>query len=244
MTHRIPWSLLGLAMGCFAVGCGKSEAAVLPPIPLDPSAAATTDAAEIQTTGLGTVELAPDAAVVRLAVVARRQTVSDARSTAADSAHRVIDQLRDSGVPDEHMRTTSINISPSYNDHGRPQGYVASQTLRVRVMDVARVGVLVDEAVSAGGNFARVHGIDFEVAADKEARALARSRAVTNARLKADELAQHLGLELGKAFGVEEVPPNRPRGFDIAESHAATPVMTGQSKITARVLVRWRIGSS
>ena len=195
---------------------------------------------EIRTTGATSIDVAPDAAVVRVGVASKGRRVVDARERAAVAAARMIERVKAEGIAADQVRTNGLEITPSYNDLGQRDGYEARHTLRIRVEDVSKVGAVVDGAVEAGGNDSRLQNIRFEVAADNVARQAARKRAVEEARAKADELAGLLNLEVRGAFKVVELSPASRRPYTgYAGEDGATPIQPGLSKLSVHVEVRW-----
>ena len=78
--------------------------------------------------------------------------------------------------------------------------YSADSTLAVKTTDMDGVGSLIDASFAAGAN--TLNGITYSAADTEEAKAEALKKAVTDAKAKADVLAEASGL---KITGIEAV---------------------------------------
>lgn len=149
--------------------------------------------------GIGTVELTPDIAYVYIGVHDEAATASEAVD--ANKAHTtaVIDAIKAAGVEAKDIRTSNFSIWPSqqYSPEGTVTGtiYMVDNSVYVTVRDLDSLGDLLDDAISAGAN--SINSITFDVADKTEAVKEARSKAVDDAKLQAQELADAAGISLG-----------------------------------------------
>jgi uncharacterized protein YggE len=203
----------------------------------------------ITVTGIGEVTSEPDTGFIDLGVQVSRPAVAEARDVAAAAVARVIASLRANGIDAADARTTSLAITPEYDYSGdrspRITGYQVTNMLTVRVRDLERFSAVVDDAVTAGGDDARLHGIRFSREDASAALAGARAAAMADARERARQLAELAGVELGAAIAIEEAtdqPGPRPM-FERAAmlSADATPIEPGATKVSVSVVVRFAI---
>lgn len=149
--------------------------------------------------GIGTVELTPDIAYVYIGVHDEAATASEAVD--ANKAHTtaVIDAIKAAGVDAKDIRTSNFSIWPSqqYSPEGTVTGtiYMVDNSVYVTVRDLDSLGDLLDDAISAGAN--SINSITFDVADKTEAVKEARAKAVDDAKLQAQELADAAGIALG-----------------------------------------------
>jgi uncharacterized protein YggE len=203
--------------------------------------------------GSGQARVAPDEATVRLGVLAQAPTAREAQDKVNRAANAVLDAIRKLGVPAERIQTTGLSLGPQYAQ-GRPDsqegpritGYQASNTVSVRLDDLAKVGPVIDAGLASGAN--NLEGVEFGLRNDDAARATALAGAVQSARTKADALARALKVRLIEILevaegGVSISPPPPPfRGRAMAmDAMAATPVSAGEVGVDASVTIRWRI---
>jgi|LSQX01.1.fsa_nt_gb uncharacterized protein YggE len=199
-------------------------------------------------TGTGEVRVVPDVAVISLGVETRHAQASQAIEQNNRLMTAVVQAIRAQNVPERNIQTSRLSVSREYEpvrEGQRPNPvYVVRNIVTVRLMDVQRVGAVLDAATEAGAN--TVHGISFISERDQQAREEALRQAVRDARAKADVLAQALGVRLE---GVESVyessgPIILPQQADAAETFVArtqAPVSPGENVIRANVTVRYRL---
>jgi uncharacterized protein YggE len=196
----------------------------------------------IVTNGEAMVSRAPDVAYLTLAVEARARNPRDAQKQNADAMSAVQKQLADAGIPKSALRTLGVWLEQEFdNQNGRrtPRGFVARNTLEVRIEDVARAGELADAVVQGGAT--SLNGIRFDLkdrgAAEREALRLA----VADARQRADAAAAGVGRTVDRVLKIEDsradvVMP--PRMFAMRAEAApgqTTAVEPGLIEIRARV---------
>jgi uncharacterized protein YggE len=203
----------------------------------------------ISVVGQGIVLAQPNVARITLGAEVFDQSLANAQAEAARRMDAVVTRLKAAGIPDTDIHTTAYNISPQYDqrDQNQPvlRGYQVQNLVEVRTTNVAGLGPLLDDAVSAGAT--RVFGISFESDDIEALKTQARDQAMTNARAKAEQLARDAGVTLGRPTTIEEsdtggVTPVR--AFDAAPAAAqavSTPIQPGQLRVSTNVHVVWSI---
>ena len=206
-------------------------------------------------TGQARVEAESDRARIYFAVETERATAREAGEANADRITAVAAAVRSAGQAADRLRvqTSSYSLNPVYGPvaPNRPReivGYMARNTLQVRVDEVDRVGSLIDAALAAGSN--RVSSLRFEVRDPEPYRNEALREAIRGARGEAEIMAESLGMTLAPPLEVQggaELPNPRPflqsgaeRAFAVADA-APTPIEAGLQTISARVTIRFRL---
>ena len=219
-----------LATAVFS-GIGRPEAARSGTAP---------SAGGITTSGTGTVETVPDRASFSFGVETVAPTARQALEANGERLRRVIAALRDSGVDLRDIRTQQISLQTRYaNDGEAVIGYAATNTVQATVDELARAGAIVDAAVQAGAN--QVWGPSLS-RSDRDALARdALRKAVSEARAKAEALADAAGVRLGGAVRIVEgtpaYEPPMPYAERAAALDAATPIQPGTERVEATVTV-------
>ena len=128
-----------------------------------PAGAAASDPATdgVIVGGLGKVSGTPDVLRVQLGVEVRRADVSDALADANEIQNRVRAAARRNGVDAKDMQTADVSLYPSYNSKGVPNGYTVTQSLTLKLRNLGKAGKTIGDAVTAGGNAARLQGVSF-----------------------------------------------------------------------------------
>ena len=194
--------------------------------------------------GSAVVRAAPDRAFVTLAVESRDPNPGAAQRRNATTMDAVFSKLAAAGVAKDAIRTLSYELMEDFEfDHGKrtSRGFLARNSVEVRVDDLARVGELIDVATGAGAN--AVTGVRFDL---KEMAALERealSRATADARARAEAVASGGGVRGGRLLKLEErgrfaPPPPTPflaRAEMAMDQAATTPIQPGEIEVRAEV---------
>lgn len=200
---------------------------------------------------VGTVELEPEQGVVMLAVESEAQTAQAAADANAQRMTRLMAALRQAGVPERNIRTTSYELRPEYTreDRGaaapRITGYRAVNMVQVTVDEVPRIGPVIDAAIASGAN--RVTNIRFELRDPESAHLEASAAAVRNARRQAEAIAAAAGERLGPALSINTsgYSPSPPQPVyaraEMAMQDASTPIEGGTLTVMASVHIVYRL---
>lgn len=195
----------------------------------------------ISVTGTGRSAAAPDMALLSLSVVTDAATPREALDKNSAAMTAVIDALKSLGYGVTDIQTAGLGLNPSYEYSGptpRLVGYAATNGLTLKVKDVARLGEILDLAVTAGAN--RIDGLTFDVANKDTALSEARTMAVKEARAKAELMAAALGATIGRPVSISEsYTSDRPVAMQTMNAAAApsVPIATGQVGLEAQVSV-------
>ena len=156
---------------------------------------------KITVNGTGEVRVSADTAIISLGVNARDKDVLKAQQRVNETIAAIRTALIEQGVKEENINTDFINIYPLYdysNDQEQLAAYNASSTLAIKVTDMESVGTLIDVCFAAGAN--TLNGISFSASETEEAKTEVMKKAVTDAKKKAEILAEASGL---KIIGIE-----------------------------------------
>lgn len=196
----------------------------------------------VTTHGEGIVKRGPDRAWVTLSTESRAKTPREAQRLNAEAMTAVLQKLKALGLPSDAIQTTGYDLQPEYDYHERKRtllGYVARNTVEVRVDDLPKVGEVLDAAVGAGAT--NVSGIRFGLKDRAGAEREALKLAVEDARERAGALASAAGMRVDRILRIHdqqvgEMPPPRPM-MAMAEQVRVegTPIEGGELEIRASV---------
>jgi uncharacterized protein YggE len=207
----------------------------------------------IWVSGEGKVTVTPDIATLYLGVEAKADTVAEAQSQAAEAMGNVMTALTDNGVADKDIQTQYFNISQltSWDNDKNEQvviGYDVTNMVTAKIRDIDNVGTIIDAVATAGGDFIRVNSIAFSVDDPSIYYEEVRQEAMTDAKAKAEQLADLAGIKLGKPTYISEgtiYPPvvYRDAGAGVMAPSEAypTPVSPGEIDLTLSVQVAYAI---
>ena len=194
----------------------------------------------VVTTGNATITVAPDRAFVTIAAESRARISADAQRQNADGMTAVMAKLQQAGIPKDAIRTLAYDLQPEFDyANGRQtlRGYVARNTIEVRLDDMTRVGAVLDAAGSGGAT--SIGGIRFDVRNREVVERDALRQAVADARGRADAAAAGAGRTIDRVIRIqEEGMPEVPRPMmrmAVADQAAPTPITPSSVEIRARV---------
>jgi len=123
-----------------------------------------------------------------------------------EKMNATIKAVKDMGVEDKDVQTTTYSLSPLYNyteAAGRIfQGYILEQDVQVKIRDFEKVGEILQKATSAGANL--TGNLQFTIDDPEQFKQEARAKAIEQAKSNAENLAQTSGIKLGKIINVYE----------------------------------------
>jgi uncharacterized protein len=198
----------------------------------------------VVTVGEGVIKRAPDRAWVTIAAESRAKTPTEAQKMNADAMNAVLQKIKGLGLPAEAIQTSGYDLQPEFdyaNNRQTLRGYVARNRVDVRVDEFAKLGELLDVAVSAGAT--SIGGIRFDVKDRTATEQTALQRAIADARAQADTAAKAAGLKVERIVRLEvnregTAPPPRPMMAMRAEAGLAggpPPISPGELEIRVSV---------
>jgi uncharacterized protein YggE len=200
----------------------------------------------IHVNGTGKVSAMPDKADLTLAVEVNAKTAEAARNEAANAMEALINAVKNAGVADKDIQTSSVSLYPTYSGDAASKitGYHLNNQIAVCIRDINKASDIIDAAVQAGGNSARVQGIVFGIENTEPLLSKAREKAYANAKMKALEYARLAGVNLASPLHISEgnallpspMPYGEMRAMKAAKADgASTPVQAGEQEVTVNV---------
>lgn len=207
----------------------------------------------------GEVYAKPDLALTTFSVITEAKTVSGAMADNTERMNAVINFVKNQGVEDKDLKTTSFNIYPRYEwrkgvgippypPEGRRVlvGYEVRQSLQVKIRDMAKIGPIIEGATANGAN--QVGDLQFTIDKQDKLKAQARKQAIDKAKTKAKDLASQLGVNLVRITNFSEssvIPfPRYDLRFEevgMGGGAEAPQIETGENKITVTVTIVYEI---
>ena len=159
----------------------------------------------VVTSGQGVVLAVPDRAWISISAESRAPSPREAQRLNAEAMKPVQDKLKAAGIPAEAIRTTAYDVQYEWdfvNNKRVGRGYVARNTIDVRIDAIDRVGEYLEIAASAGAT--ALGGIRFDLKDQAKFEREALRLAVLDARAKADAAAAGAGRSIDRILRVEE----------------------------------------
>jgi hypothetical protein len=202
----------------------------------------------VQVTGVGRSRQIPDRVVFTLGVESTGSTVSAAMSDNSKRATAIIAALKQRGVKDEEVRTSSLALQPQYEyvEGRRPRiiGYQVTNQVAVTRDRIDDAGTLLQAGVDAGAN--QIGGVSFVVADPSRGREEGLRAAVADARRRATVLAEAAGRSVGRALtiveGGQSMPPTPMPSYRMMAAEAASmPVESGSEELEFSVSIVFQL---
>ena len=199
----------------------------------------------VVTTGEGVIKRAPDRAWVTVAAESRAKTPQEAQRANATVMSAVMQKIKAAGIPQEAVQTAAFDLQPEFdyaNNRQTLRGYVARNTLEIRIDELPKLGEVIDISIGAGAT--NVSGVRFDIKDRAGAEREALRTAVADARQRADAAAAGAVMKVERVLKIEEQRSigGGPRPMMMTMAGAAqearsTPVAPGEIEIRAVVML-------
>jgi uncharacterized protein YggE len=199
--------------------------------------------------GQGQEQAAPDQVTLEAGVTSQAPSAAAALAVNSRNMQSVFAALKKLGVADKDMQTANFSVQPQMTNGSNNQprtvtGYQVNNQVRVRLLDVSKLGAALDALVSAGAN--QMYGINYGFQDSSALLAKARADAVADAKTKAETFAKAAGVSLGSIVSITEngAQPVRPlyeMEQVVVTASRAAPVAAGQVSVNANVYIVWNI---
>jgi uncharacterized protein YggE len=206
---------------------------------------------KMRVVGRATVETAPDLVTVRVGVQSRATTPTAALDQNSAVARKIIDFAKTFGVQERDLQTDAVNLTqmfksvrePNGNMRQEPDGYQATNMVRVTLRDLPRLGAFMRQVLDQGAT--NINSVFFGLSDPEKAAEEARTKAVENAVRQAQGLASAAKVKLGRILDIA-YPAGAgfagPMPAEMAAPRAqrmAVPVEAGALQVTADVEIVW-----
>ncbi|MFA6515188.1 MAG: SIMPL domain-containing protein [Candidatus Paceibacterota bacterium] len=210
----------------------------------------------ISVNGSGDVVAVSDIASLNVNLTKDGVTAKEAQDLLNESITKTLTYLKDQKIEEKDIKSEYGGLSPKYSyercytypcpTNAKIIGYTATQsiTIKVRVVDNAS---LIRTGLAELG-ITDISGPTFSIDNEEGFKDEARSKAIAEARTKAEILAKELGVKLGKVVNFSE---NTGGNYPMYESKAmmagdsadvSAPVLPkGENKITSNVTISYEI---
>lgn len=230
-----------------ALGLAANIAAHAQPSPVH---AGTASGTMLSISAEAEVTRVPDIARLSAGVVTQAADANAALRANAEQMTRVIAAIKAAGIAERDVRTSGINVNPQYdyreNQPPSISSYQASNTVDITVREVDDLGRILDALVATGAN--QVNGPTFEVDDEESALDEARTKAVANARARAETYADTLGMRVRRIVSISEgagFGPPMPMpmmAMSRGKAEADTPISPGENTLGVRIDVVFELG--
>lgn len=192
----------------------------------------------------------PDVATISAGVVTQAADANAAMRDNATQMEKVMAAIRAAGIAERDIQTSGISVQPQYryaeNTPPTITGYQATNTVNLKVRDVAKLGKVLDALVANGAN--QINGPTFEVDKPDAAYDEARLAALKKAEARAQTYANATGMRVRRVVSINEggaMPPPMPMMRAMASdayAKAETSVSPGETVLSVHLDVVFELG--
>lgn len=216
----------------------------------------------IAVTGTATTSIDPDLLRIQFGVEVQAKTAKEAIDANTVAMNNVVNAIKELGITEDELSTSSFNIYPVYDSITDPKtgvyvrselvGYRVSNILSIETTKLSMAGDIIDAATEAGAN--RVDGVFFTLSPQKQLSAQDEliGNAIENAKAKAEKALAPLDQRI---IGVKYVSlsdfgyPPEPILYDYYYSKAdvggareSTQIFSSDQDVTTTASVVFLIG--
>lgn len=199
----------------------------------------------IAVTGYGDASGEPDMANIQFGISISGETVSEAVQESNSTMEAVIQAMTQLGIPEKDIQTSNFNLWPETRYDpltGQPTEerlYHVDNTVHVKVKPVDLAPDAIEAALNAGAN--NVYGLTFDIEDPTSLQTQARSDALVDARVRAQQIAAEIGVVLGQEVVVSEVAGVSPfpafYEFGMGGGGGAPPISPGELTVSVQLNV-------
>lgn len=204
-------------------------------------------------TGEGKATAIPDIGKVSAGIQVTNGILSQAQDDVNKKSQSLVAALKNLGISDKDIKTTSYNIYPQQNYQASPPvvtGYQVSVNYEVTVRKIDQINNVLTTVTGAGANLVGSVSFDLSDSARQKALGEARTDAVTQAKDNAESLARTSGVTLGRIINISENQSTAPRPILMTEKAVgmgggaapSTPnIQPGETEINLTVTLSYEV---
>jgi len=204
--------------------------------------------------GTDKVALKPDVAYINVGVETMMKDAKAAQQENAKTMEKIINKLKAMGIEEKDIQTSNYQVFPQYNyinNRSVLEGYRVTNTVKVTVRDVEKVGDVLSNVHEEGANYS--YGIYFGLQDREAAYREALKKAIDQAKGRAEIIAQQAGVKLKDTVAIYEgsAPPElyqyqrdyveEERLIKADDAAWTVPISEGEIEVSATVTLVYRI---
>jgi uncharacterized protein YggE len=204
----------------------------------------------------GRISIVGDTAVFDAGVVVIAETAQTALEQNTKAITALLAALKAAGIEGRDLATSGFSVQPrvaypqaepgKQPEQPKLEGYEVRNSVKARVRDMSKLGMILDAAVQHGAN--QIGGISFDIQNKDVLLDKARQDAINDAKRKAEKTAQAAGLKLGRVLSLSETVQHTPHpmagdGMSFKAAAASIPIEAGEQSLGAHIEMTWEIAN-
>jgi uncharacterized protein YggE len=187
----------------------------------------------ITVTGIGLASGSPDQCRIHISLNHLAETAADALAVTAELATKAIASLAGIQAEECDVRTMGLSVQDFFDQaQQKVTAHIGSYQLEVIIRPIDAAGVILSSLSSAVGDALQIRGINLTIDDPEPLRRESRRLAIQDAKTKAAEIAEEMGVELGNVLSIQDQQAVGPINYIQTTARAAIP-MSGNVPIEA-----------
>lgn len=159
----------------------------------------------IAVTGTGIAGGSPDQCRIHISLNHLAESAADALAATADIATKAIATVADIEIEQCEVRTVGLSVQDFFDKaQQKVTGHVGSYQLDLTVRPIAEAGEVLASLSSTVGDALQIRGINLTIEDPEPLRSQARRLAVQDAKKRAAEIAEEVGVRLGAILCIQD----------------------------------------
>lgn len=204
----------------------------------------------IRVTGFGRARGNPDMANISIGVSVANEDVVAAVEQSNRVMERITQVMTERGIAEADIQTTNFNIwaeeqwDPQTGQRKDARLYRVDSNIQLTVRDVDDLSGVLQDAITNGAN--NIYGLNFGIQEPNALAQEARVAALRDARERAEQLAEELGVSLGDVVSVGEVSggsvmPFFESAMGVGGGGGEPPISEGSMSVNSSIEVVYKI---
>jgi len=205
----------------------------------------------ISVTGFGKTRSDPDRASITVGVNIANEDITRAVEESNQIIARITNAVMELGVLESDIQTTNFTIwaedqwDPETGQRMEEKLYRVDSQIQIIVNDTEKIGKILETSIANGAN--NIYGLSFGIQDSSDLAAEARVLALEDARQRAEQIAQELGVTLGEVQHAVEVsggsvmPYFEAAMYGIGGGGGSPPISEGSMTVTVSIEVTFKI---
>jgi uncharacterized protein YggE len=201
--------------------------------------------------GYGEARGNPDMATVSVGFNLTETDISEAVRLSNETIEEITNAMKELGIAEEDIQTTGFNVWPEEiwdAETGQPTGekrYHVDSTMQINIRMIDDVGTVLEVALTNGAN--SIYGLNFGIQETADLAEEARTAALDDARMRAEAIAEGLGLAVGEVSSVADQSGGYIYPYFVGASMGQgggggePPISQGQMAVSVSVSVTYTI---
>lgn len=201
----------------------------------------------ITVTGIGLASGSPDQCRIHISLNHMAETAADALANTSELATKAIAALADLPTAKYDVRTIGLSVQDFFDQaQQKVTARVGSYQLHVIIQPIDAAGMILGALSSAVGDALQIKGIALTIEDPEPLRQESRRLAVQDGKAKAAEIAEEMGMELGRILSIQDQ-----QGGPISYMHTAAtaaaplsgniPIEAGNVSATSALTMAFQI---